>query len=259
MTDPSSRVLVTVADDPRVLVITMNRPAARNAIDGHMARALAEAMDRLDNSPTLRVAILQGAGPGFSAGMDLKAFLTGDNPSVTGRGFGGFTEQPPVKPVIAAIEGFAVAGGLELALACDLVVAAENAILALPEVKRSLVAAGGGLLRLAQRIPYCVAAEIALTGDPLPAARLHQIGLLNKVTPPGEALQHALALALRIADNAPLAIAGSKEILQNAGDWGLAAGWRRQEPVASKVAASEDAREGATAFAEKRPPNWQGR
>jgi enoyl-CoA hydratase len=251
--------LIELGDDPRVLVITINRPDARNAINREVARALAGAMDRLDGDSTLRVGILRGAGTGFSAGMDLKAFLRDDNPMVDDRGFGGFTERPPIRPIIAAIEGFAVAGGLELALACDLIVAADDAILGLPEVKRSLVAAGGGLLRLAQRIPYHVAVEIALTGDPLTAARLHEIGLVNRVVPPGEAYREAVRLAAQIVDNAPLALNGSKEILQNASDWGLERGWRLQEDVALRVRSSDDAREGATAFCQKRAPRWQGR
>ena len=259
MTAPAGRVLAETAGDPRVLVVTINRPGARNAVDGDVARGLARAMDRLDGDPALRVGVLRGAGAGFSAGMDLKAFLRGDDPTADGRGFGGFTERPPVKALVAAVEGFAVAGGLELALACDLIVAAADAVLALPEVTRGLVAAGGGLLRLAQRIPYHVAVEMALTGEPVTAGRLHALGLVNRIAAPGEAYQEALALALRIADNAPLAVTGSKEILQNAGDWGLERGWRLQETAARRAAASWDAGEGATAFAEKRPPRWQGR
>lgn len=250
---------VEAAADARVLVMTIDRPEARNAIDSEVAKALAEAMDRLDDDPTLRVGVLRGAGGGFSAGMDLKAFLRGDVPTAAGRGFGGFAERPPAKPLIAAIEGYAVAGGLELALACDLIVAAEDAVLALPEVKRSLLAAGGGLLRLPQRIPYHVAAEIALTGDPIPARRLHEVGLINVLAAPGQTHDEALRLAARIADNAPLAVAGSKAVLQHAADWGLERGWRLQEPVALAVSSSRDAQEGATAFAQKRSPQWQGR
>lgn len=251
-------VLTEAAPDPRVLIVTINRPEARNAVNGEVARALADAFDGLDADPDLRLAVLQGAGGGFSAGMDLKAFLQGDFPFVDDRGFGGIAIKPPAKPVIAAIEGFAVAGGLELALACDLIVAARDAKLGLPEVKRSLIAAGGGLLRLAQRIPYHVAAEIALTGDPLPAERLHQVGLLNRITEPGEALKVALELAGQIVDNGPLALAGSKYVLAHAADWGLAEGWKNQEDTMLKVNFSEDAKEGAAAFAERRPPVWRG-
>jgi len=245
--------------DPRILVITLNRPEARNAINGSVARGLADAVDELDRDDALRVGVLTGAGSGFCAGMDLKGFLEGDFPSVEGRGFGGVTETPPAKPLVAAIEGFAVAGGLEIALACDLIVAAGDAKLGLPEVKRSLIAAGGGLLRLAQRIPYHIAAEVALTGNPVPAKRLYEVGLLNRLVEPGDALSTALQLASVVADNAPLAVAGTKHILSNAGDWGLAAGWQLQEPTAKAVAASQDAQEGSRAFAERRPPQWLGR
>ena len=260
MNDPAPEpVLTELHEDPRILVVTVNRPEVRNAVNGSVASGLAAAMDRLDADPSLRVAILRGAGRGFSAGMDLKAFLAGDDPTADGRGFAGFTERPPTKPLIAAVEGFAVAGGLEMALACDLIVAAEDARLSLPEVKRSLVAAGGGLLRLAERIPYHVAAELALTGDPIPVSRLHAIGLVNRVAPPGAAMTVALELAAQLVDNAPLALVASKEILQKAADWGLERGWRLQEPIAMKVRGSEDAREGARAFTDGRAPRWQGR
>jgi enoyl-CoA hydratase len=242
-----------------VLVITLNRPEARNAVTGDMARALAATMDDFDADADLRVAVLTGAGSGFSAGMDLKAFLAGDWPFVEGRGFGGFAERPPRKPLIAAVEGFALAGGLEMALACDLIVAASDARLGLPEVKRALVAAGGGLLRLAQHIPHHVAAEIALTGEQLSAERLHGIGLLNRLVAPGEALVTALGLAAVIAENGPLAVEGSKRILTQAGEWGMAAGWHQQREIADAVSGSEDAREGARAFADRRPPVWTGR
>lgn len=254
-----SVVTTEKALDDRVLIISVNRPEARNAVNGQVARELAAAMDELDADPQLRLGILRGEGPGFSAGMDLKGFLQGDAPVVGDRGFGGFATKPPRKPLIAAIEGFAVAGGLEMALACDLIVAASDAKLGLPEVKRSLIAAGGGLLRLALRIPYHVAAEIALTGDHIPAERLYQVGLINRLAEPGRALDEALALAARIVDNAPLALDGTKYVLSNAADWGLAEGWERQEEASRRAAESEDAREGATAFAERRAPVWRGR
>lgn len=245
--------------DDRILVVTIDRPRARNAVDGATARELAAAFDRLDADPAIGAAVLTGAGGGFSAGMDLKAFLAGDLPFVDGRGFGGFTRRPPLKPVVAAIEGYALAGGLEMALACDLVVAAEDALLGLPEVRRGLVASGGGLLRLPQRIPYHVAAEIGLTGEPLSPRRLFEVGLLNRVTAPGLALAAAVDLAAMIVRNGPLAVAGSKFILGNAADWGLADGWSRQQKIADAVTLSEDAKEGAAAFAERRAPVWRGR
>lgn len=255
----TSVLMHTAPGDDALLVVTIDRPQARNAVDGATARELAAAFDRLDADPTLRAAVLTGAGGGFSAGMDLKAFVRGDLPFVEGRGFGGFTQAPPRKPVVAAIEGYALAGGLEMALACDLIVAAEDARLGLPEVSRGLVAAGGGLLRLAHRIPYHVAAEIALTGDFVSARRLFDIGLLNRLTEPGQALPAALGLAATIARNAPLAVAGSKAILGSAADWGLADGWVRQQEIAERATTSEDAQEGATAFAERRAPVWKGR
>lgn len=254
-----SVVLTQQVLEGRALLITVNRPEARNAVNGRVAAELAAALDTLDADPSLVVGILTGAGRGFSAGMDLKAFLDGDLPIVEDRGFGGFAQRGPRTPLIAAIEGFAVAGGLEMALACDLIVAASDARLGLPEVKRSLIAAGGGLLRLAQRIPYHVAAEIALTGDHLPVQRLYEVGLVNRIAEPGHALDEALVLAGRLVDNAPLALEGSKLVLEHAADWGLERGWQEQEAIMLRVNQSEDAREGATAFAERRAPVWRGR
>lgn len=254
-----SVVLTQKVLDDRALLITINRPEARNAVNGQVAREMAAALDALDADPTLVVGIVRGEGHGFSAGMDLKAFLEGDAPIFEDRGFGGFAQRGPKTPLIAAIEGFAVAGGLEMALACDLIVAASDAKLGLPEVKRSLIAAGGGLLRLAQRIPYHVAAELALTGDHIPVERLYQVGLINRVAEPGKALDEALALAAQLVDNAPLALEGSKYVLEHAADWGLERGWAEQEPVMLRVNQSEDAREGASAFAERRAPVWRGR
>lgn len=254
-----SVVLTEKVLDGRALLITLNRPEARNAVNGQVAREMAAVLDGLDADPSLVVGIIRGEGKGFSAGMDLKAFLEGDFPAVEDRGFGGFAQRGPKTPLIAAIEGFAVAGGLEMALACDLIVAASDAKLGLPEVKRSLIAAGGGLLRLAQRIPYHVAAEIGLTGDHIPVERLYQVGLVNRVAEPGRALDEALALAAQLVDNAPLALEGTKFVLENAGDWGMAEGWEQQEPIMQRVSTSEDAREGATAFAERRAPVWRGR
>ncbi|WP_223396700.1 crotonase/enoyl-CoA hydratase family protein [Nocardioides rotundus] len=256
---PVNKVHVEPAvSDERVLLITLNRPEARNAVDMDVAFALADAFDRLDSDAGLRTAVLTGAGTGFSAGMDLKAFAAGTLPFLEGRGFAGFTQRPPRKPVVAAVEGFALAGGMEMVLACDLVVAARDARLGLPEVQRGLVAAAGGLLRLPQRIPWHVASEIVLTGDPLTAQRLHEIGLINRVTEPGESLASAVELASRISDNAPLALQASKEILARAVDWGLEDGWAHQSPIANRIFSSRDAVEGATAFAQRREPLWRG-
>ena len=249
-------VLAEVSDG--VGVITINRPEARNAVNGAVARGIAAAVDELDGRADVRVLILTGAGGTFSAGMDLKGFLAGDAPVVEGRGFGGIVERPPVKPVIAAVEGYALAGGFELALACDLVVAAETARFGLPEVRRGLVAAAGGLLRLPQRIPYHLAMEIALTGAHYPAQRLVAAGLVNQVVPEGEALASAAELARRIAQNAPLALAATKRVVAQAADWDSGQAFARQAEIINPVFASADAMEGALAFAEKRPPRWRG-
>jgi enoyl-CoA hydratase len=190
--------------------------------------------------------------------MDLKAFVAGESPHVERRGFAGIVQGPPRKPIIAAVEGFAVAGGFEIALACDLIVAARGAKLGIPEVKRSLVAAGGALLRLPRRIPYHVAMELALTGDPIPAERAAELGLVNRLAEPGEAVAVARELAAAIAANGPLALLASKRILVEAPGWSEAEAWQRQAEITGPVFASEDAREGATAFAEKRDPVWKG-
>jgi enoyl-CoA hydratase len=242
-----------------VLTITLNRPEARNAVNLAVAEGVAAALDRLDSDDALRVGILTGAGRAFCAGMDLKAFVTGERPWVEGRGFAGIVERPPRKPLIAAIEGFAVAGGFEVALACDLIVAARDARLGIPEVKRSLVAAGGALIHLPHRIPYHVAMELALTGDPIDAARGYELGVVNRLADPGQAVVVAGELAAAIAVNGPLALDASKRIVRAAVDWTEAEAWAKQGEIAGPVFGSEDAREGATAFAEKRPPEWKGR
>jgi enoyl-CoA hydratase/carnithine racemase len=243
----------------RILLITINRPDQRNAVNAAVSQGIAAALDELDADPGLSVGVLTGAGKGFCAGMDLKAFVTGERPHVEGRGFAGITQRSADKPLIAAIEGFAVAGGLEVALACDLIVAARGARLGIPEVKRSLVAAGGALLRLPRALPRNVANELALTGDPIEAERAHELGLVNRVTDPGQALGVALELAETIAANGPLALAATKRILLEAADWPDAEFFARQHEISDPVFASEDAREGATAFAERRDPVWKGR
>jgi enoyl-CoA hydratase len=243
----------------RVLVITINRPDQRNAINVAVASGIAAALEELDADAGLSVGVLTGAGKGFSAGMDLKAFVTGERPYVGDRGFAGITQRSADKPLIAAIEGFAVAGGLEVALACDLIVAARGAKLGIPEVKRSLVAAGGGLLRLPRVLPFTVASEMALTGDPIEAERAHALGMVNRLAEPGGALEAALELAAAIGANGPLALTASKRVLRDSRDWPDAEFFARQEEIAGPVMGSEDAQEGAKAFAERRAPVWQGR
>jgi enoyl-CoA hydratase len=244
--------------DGSIAVITINRPEARNAVNGAVARGIAAALDELEARSDVRVLILSGAGGTFSAGMDLKGFLAGDAPLVPGRGFGGLVEQRPAKPMIAAVEGYALAGGFELALACDLIVASEEAKFGLPEVRRGLVAAAGGLLRLPQRIPYHLAMEIALTGAHFSAAHLRQAGLVNQVVPAGQALARASELAGQIARNAPLALAATKRIIVESADWDSGSAFERQNEALAPVLRSADAIEGAVAFAEKREPKWRG-
>ncbi|MGH3645525.1 MAG: crotonase/enoyl-CoA hydratase family protein [Mycobacterium sp.] len=241
----------------RTLVITINRPEARNAFNTAVSQGLADAMDELDATAELSVAIVTGAGGNFCAGMDLKAFMAGEVPAIPGRGIG-FTEQPPRKPVIAAVEGYALAGGTEIVLATDLVVASKTAKFGIPEVKRGLVAAGGGLLRLPHRIPYQKALELALTGDSFTAEEAASWGFVNVLTEPGEALAGALALAERITKNGPLAVAVTKEVIVKSAEWSEAEMWKKQQELILPVFSSKDAMEGATAFAEKRAPNWTG-
>ena len=236
----------------RVLVVTINRPDQRNAVNLAVAQGIATALDELDADADLSLGVLTGAGKGFCAGMDLKAFVAGESSSVGDRGFAGIVRRPPAKPLIAAIEGFAVAGGLEIALACDLIVAARGAKLGIPEVKRSLVAAGGAL-------PRGVAMELALTGDPIAAERGYELGLVNRLAEPGAALAQALELAETIAANGPLALAATKHILTAVSSWPAQEFWQRQGEITAPIFGSEDAREGATAFAQKRPPVWTGR
>jgi enoyl-CoA hydratase len=242
-----------------VLLITLNRPEVRNAVNAAVAAGVAGALEQLDADESLSVGVLTGAGGFFCAGMDLGAFVRGESPWFGDRGFAGIAQRASRKPLIAAIEGFAVAGGMEIALACDLIVAAKGAKLGVPEVKRSLVAAGGALLRLPRRMPYHVVMELALTGDPLSAERFHELGLVNRLSEPGGAVEQALELAEALAKNGPLALIASKRILQEQFDWSSGEMWEKQGAISGPVLASEDAREGASAFKEKREPEWRGR
>lgn len=242
-----------------VLLITLNRPEVRNAVNGALAAGVAGALDELDADEALSVGILTGAGGFFCAGMDLGAFVKGESPWFGDRGFAGIAQRAARKPLIAAIEGFAVAGGMEIALACDLIVAARGAKLGIPEAKRSLVAAGGALLRLPKRMPYNVVMELALTGDLQPAERFHEFGVVNRLAEPGSAVDAALELAAAVAANGPLALVASKQILQEQFDWSTADMWEKQAAISGPVFSSEDAKEGASAFKEKRDPVWRGR
>jgi len=250
-------VLTEIDND--LMIITLNRPAARNAINAAVAQQLAAAIEKLDNDPHIRVGILTGAQSTFCAGMDLKAFVCGENVVLEGRGFAGIAEAPPRKPLIAAIEGYALAGGFELALACDLIVAGSGSKFGIPEVTRGLAAGGGALLRLPRQMPYRIAMELALTGAIIPAEKLLQVGLVNKLVPDGDPLQEAKIMARTIAGNSPLGVAASKAVIQQSLDWPLDQMFRNQDGILDGILTSADAREGAIAFAEKRKPVWQGK
>ncbi|GAB2747595.1 crotonase/enoyl-CoA hydratase family protein [Amycolatopsis magusensis] len=241
------------------LLITIDRPDARNAVNAAVATELAAALDELETDPALRAGVLTGAEGTFSAGMDLKAALRGESPEVAGRGFGGLTEAELTKPLIAAVEGWAMGGGFELALGCDLIVAAEDAKFGLPEVKRGLIAAGGGVLRLPKRIPHHLAMEFLLTGEPVTGRRAGELGLANRVTAPGDAAAVALQLAEQLALNAPLALAAVKKIVRAADGVPEPEAFAAQREVMGGLMASADVREGMTAFAERRAPKWTGK
>jgi enoyl-CoA hydratase len=254
MSDTADQVVLT-EQRGRVLLITLNRPEAMNSVNSALATELVAAIERLDSDDGLSVGVLTGAGRGFSSGMDLKAFLAEGPPAR----FGDFIVNGSRKPLIAAIEGFALAGGLEIALTCDLLVAAKGAKLGIPEVGVGLFAAGGALVRLPRVVPFGVAMELALTGDPIRAEQAFEHGLVSRLTEPGEAVNEALALAERIARNAPLSIAASKVLLREAGGRTEAEFWDVQRSYERTVFTSEDAKEGPRSFAEKRAPNWSGR
>lgn len=239
-----------------VLVLQFNRPQARNAMSLALAEQIAEALDELDSDPTLAVGVLTGAHGTFCAGMDLKDFAAGRLPVIEGRGFAGIVKAPPRKPLIAAVEGYALAGGFEIVLSCDLIVAAKTAKFGLPEVKRGLTAAAGGLFRLPRRVPYHLAMELALTGRFWEAPDAAAVGLVNRLVEKGQALDAAIELATEIAANAPLALIASKQVIVESADWPQSDAFERQEPIVDPIRKSNDAMEGAKAFAEKRNPVW---
>jgi len=252
MSDP---VLTEVRGN--ILIVTLNRPEAKNAANKALAEGVAAAMDRLDSDNDLRVGIITGAGGTFCSGMDLKGFLAGEAPQIPGKGFAGLTEAPPAKPLIAAVDGYALAGGFEIALACDLIVANKDSKFGIPEVKRGLAAAAGGLVRLPRQIPQRLAMELALTGEFVSAQRAYEMGLINRIVD-GVALEGALQLAEAISANGPLAVAASKQVIREQQDWSQAEQWKNHYALTAKVFTSSDAREGAAAFAQKRAPNWTG-
>jgi enoyl-CoA hydratase len=257
-TEVTTELVLTERHDG-VLTITINRPAQKNAVSREVAVQLASVLDLLDNDPTLSVGVLTGAGGTFSAGMDLKAFANGQTPILPGRGFGGLTQAVVRKPLIAAVEGWALGGGFEMVLSCDVIVAARDAKFGLPEVKRGLIAGEGGVIRLPKRIPYHVALKLLLTGEPITADDAKQYGLVSDVTESGAALAAAQQLAARIAANAPLALTKVKQILRETQGLNDTEAFARQSEDASSLLNTEDAHEGALAFAEKRAPVWHGR
>lgn len=257
-TETATDLVLTERQDG-VLTITINRPGQKNAVNRETALQLAAALDQLDADPTLAVGVLTGAGGTFSAGMDLKAFAAGETPILPGRGFGGLTQAVVRKPLIAAVEGWALGGGCEMALACDLIVAADTAKFGLTEVKRGLIAGEGGVIRLPRRLPYHVAMRVLLTGEPISAVEADKYGLLSELTVAGGALAAAQELARRITVNAPLALAKVKEVLRNTQGLNDADAFAHQTEDAHSLLDTEDAHEGALAFAEKRAPVWRGR
>jgi enoyl-CoA hydratase/carnithine racemase len=245
-----------------VEILTINRPEARNAINGAVSSAMSSALDELTDDGDCWVVVITGSGDkAFSAGMDLKAFAQGDGAAITAAngGFAGLATRDFPKPIIAAVNGSALAGGFEIMLSCDLVVAADHATFGIPEAKRGLIAGAGGLIRMPKRLPLAIALEMAMTGDPIDAARALALGLVNAVVPSASLLHEALALADRIAANAPLAVRYSKSVMKRAAEVSESEGWKINGEAAAVVFSSADAMEGPVAFAEKRAPNWQGK
>src|SRR5580658_5431136 len=245
-----------------VEILTINRPEARNAINGAVSKAMSALLDELAEDPGCWVVVITGSGDkAFSAGMDLKAFSSGEGGDIIGAsgGFAGITQRRFPKPIIAAINGSALAGGFEIMLSCDLVVAADHATFGIPEAKRGLIAGAGGLIRMPKRLPIAIALELAMTGDTIDAARAFELGLVNRVVPSSVVIEEAVSLADRIAANAPLAVRYSKSVMKQAAEVSEAEGWKINAEAVGVVFTSADAMEGPVAFAEKRPPNWQGK
>ncbi len=252
MSEGTSAVLTERRD--RVLLVTLNRPDAMNSINGDLSHGMVAAMTELDEDPTLTAGVLTGNGRGFCAGMDLKAFAAGEDigPMMD------FIKNGSKKPLIGALEGFALAGGLELALTCDLLVAAKGIKMGIPEVGVGLFAAGGGLQRLPSRVGYARAMEMAITADPISSEEAHEVGLVSRLVEPGTAVDAAMELASRVTKNAPLAVSASKQLIKAAVDLPEEQFWDYQNSFFGSVFGSNDAKEGPKAFAEKRPPEWTG-
>jgi enoyl-CoA hydratase len=242
-------------------IVKINRPEARNAVNGAVAQGIEDAIDRIEEDDAIWLGILTGEPPVFCAGADLKEINSGNAASLATAkgGFGGIVQRERTKPIIAAVDGPALAGGTEIVLSCDLVVASTTATFGIPEVKRSLVAGAGGLFRLGRKIPLNVAMELALTGDPIDATRAHHFGLVNRLVEPGEALDAAIALAEQVCANAPVAVRESRKIVLEATHADDEIGWKMSAAGMAKAMSSEDFGEGLTAFIEKRPPQWKGR
>lgn len=252
-----NEVLTTSSDG--ILVITINRPESNNALNQATMRAIDEAVRRLDTDKDLRVGILTGAGGTFSAGGDLKEMSGSDEaPNIDTTGMPRYISEPTEKPLIAAVEGYAVAGGFEFMMACDMAVSARNAKFGLPEVRVGLVAVAGGVLRLSRQIPPRVAMQLAMTGEMISADRAYELGIVNELVDPGSALDKAMELARRISTNAPLAVQASKKIVSTSPEWSKEDMWNMQKKIALPVFESKDAKEGTVAFAEKRQPIWKG-
>ena len=241
-----------------ILIITINRPEARNACNGAVATKMNAAMDLLEEDEDLFLGILTGSSGVFSAGSDLKAAVRKESTSTDARGPYGLIRKPPGKPLIAAVEGFALGGGMELCLTCDLIVAARTARMGLPEVHHGVAAVYGGLFRLPKRLPYHIAMELALSGDAKDAVFFHQHGLVNRLVEPGTALEEAIKLANQLLESGPLALAASAQVIRRSTDWTEDEAWERQQPILQKATTSQDAREGVQAFIEKRRPQWRG-